>query len=112
MLVLAIQIAEPSQLVAGLGNTAGFTLCVSFRRDQRVLIFCFEFTVWNFKCVIKLKHSVDAVQGFVRLLCEGREAVNNLIFECVKGETESAIKVEAVCVRTTKIHEDMVKIEV
>lgn len=62
--------------------------------------------------LIDLEHLVDALQGFVRPLREGREAVNNIVCVGKKGEKESVVKVEALCVRTTKINEEPVKIEV
>lgn len=62
--------------------------------------------------IIELEHIFDALKGFVRPLREGREAVNNLVFVGVRENSQKIIKIESFCLRTTKINEDPVKIEV
>lgn len=62
--------------------------------------------------LIYLEHIIDALQGFRRPLREGREAMKNIIIVGIRSKTAKAVHIEAACVRTTKINEPPVRINV
>lgn len=61
---------------------------------------------------LDLEHLADALQGFVRPSREGREVIQNLVVVGVKERLAGEVRIEALCVRATKIHDDPVKIQV
>lgn len=62
--------------------------------------------------LIELEHIFDALKGFSRPIREGRETLNNIVHVGVKDRTESEVNIHALCMRTTKINEDPVRIQV
>ena len=55
--------------------------------------------------LIELEHLADALKGFKRPSCEGREVIKNLVVVGTKRNTSREALVEALYLRTTKIDE-------
>lgn len=62
--------------------------------------------------LLELEHLFASLKGFIRPLWEGREIINNLIYVRVRESDDCMVEIEALTVRTTKIQEVPVKIEV
>ena len=62
--------------------------------------------------LIDLEHVIDALQGFKRPMREGREALKNLVVCGIASKTQQEVKIEALCIRTTKISEPPLNIKV
>ena len=61
---------------------------------------------------LELEHLIDALKGFSRPSAEGREAIVNLVCVGTRLNDNERAVVEALCIRTTKIDDPPVKINV
>lgn len=61
---------------------------------------------------LQLEHVVDALQGFLRPLVEGRLAVENIVSIGVKSRRDDVVDIQAIVVPSTNVTKDPFTVEI